>query len=104
MEKSNKIKMVFFGIMSCLVIACLILFVFFTNWIILFIVLGLMLILYLGMHLIQSLTNYYTCPKCGKVFRINFFKDIFIRPKDSRGKKLKCPSCHEVNFMRENSK
>lgn len=50
--------------------------------------------------LVSSLCNHYSCPKCGHTFKINMFRDLFSLKGGKLGKKLKCPSCHETNYMK----
>ncbi len=59
---------------------------------------------YLGLGLVRSKTNTYTCPKCQHKFSINLFKDLFSKSGGTLGKKLKCPSCGNVEYMPEETK
>ena len=99
MKKSEKIQLIYLIIYLALLIAELILNVIFPG-IIMLATFGLTLLIgFLGMHLVRSLTITYTCPKCQHKFKINMFKDTF-SSKNIKGEKLVvCPSCHEKNYI-----
>lgn len=104
MKKSNSLKFLFLCVMFLLIIANLIVLLFIPKLIVIICFFVLILILFVGMHLIQSLTTYYQCPKCKHEFKINIFKDVICFYKSGLGKKIKCPKCHEKTYMKEVNK
>ena len=44
--------------------------------------------------------NTYLCPQCHYQFKISFFQDLFSFHNGKQGKYLKCPQCHQKNWMK----
>ncbi len=98
-DKQRKVFKIILIVLTVVLIAELILNVIFPG-IIMLATFGLTLLIgFLGMHLVRSLTITYTCPKCQHKFKINMFKDTF-SSKNIKGEKLVvCPSCYEKNYI-----
>lgn len=101
MKKNQKIQFIFLCIMFILVVTNLALLAFFPSIYTILSFVLLIIIWFIGMHLIRSLLCKYRCPKCNHQFKINLIQDIFIRTVPSSGKNLVCPHCHEKNWMNE---
>lgn len=66
---------------------------------ILMIYVGVVIVLYLLIHLFRSFTYVYTCPACKKEFRIHVIKDITTYNAKHGAKVLVCPECGTKEVM-----
>lgn len=64
-----------------------------------FIYVGVVIILYLVVHIIHAKNYQYICPKCNKRFRISVFKDITAYNAKPGAKVLVCPNCGVKEVM-----
>lgn len=65
---------------------------------------GIVLFLYILIHIIHTVTSIYVCPNCRKEFKINFIKDITAYNAKAKAKVLVCPNCGTKEVMSEKEK
>lgn len=104
MKKNEKIQLATIFIYLALLVINMTLILVFANssyrYVFLWTFGGILLGGLLIVSLVSSLCNHYICPKCGYRFKINMFRDLFSSKGGKLGKKLKCPSCHETEYMK----
>lgn len=96
----NILKFTYLG----LILVCLVSFVFLVRYtwglILEISIVVLILVIYLLMHILRSITYSYKCPKCNHKFKINFIKDITAYNAAPGAKVLVCPKCGEKEVMK----
>lgn len=70
------------------------------GWYMYFII-GMNILLLCGLIELHSIHNAYVCPYCHKKFKIGFLKDMLTLHNGKKGKYLKCPHCHQRNWIVE---
>ena len=104
MKKPEKIQLIYvLTYVSLLLLGLIFLFIF-PGIVTVLVFLGVLVLGYIGMGIVRSKCNMYTCPNCEHKFSISAFRDIFSRSGGRLGKKLKCPHCGNENYMPEESK
>lgn len=63
-----------------------------------------LIVLLLGLINFHASNNAYICPHCFKKFTLSLLKDMFTLNNGKKGKYLKCPYCHQKNWMIETYK
>lgn len=66
--------------------------------ILMLVIAGILLVCLIHYH---SSNNAYLCPVCHHKFKISFLKDTFTFHNGKQGKYLKCPHCHQKNWIKE---
>ncbi len=66
--------------------------------------LGVVLAIYLMIHIIRVKTYVYICPKCNYEFGINILKDISSYNAKTGAKVLTCPNCNTKEVMQSKLK
>ena len=104
MKKTEKIQLIYvLTYVSLLLIGLVLLFIF-PGLVSVLCFIGVLVLGYIGMGIVRSKCNTYTCPHCEHRFSISAFRDLFSRSGGRLGKKLKCPNCGNVNYMPEEAK
>lgn len=69
-----------------------------------YLVIGGNIFLLFALIFFHSAQNAYVCPDCNKKFTISFLKDMVTLNNGKKGKYLKCPHCHQKNWLAETFK
>lgn len=104
MKKTEKLQLAYIFIYLGLLLVGLVLLFVFPGLVSTLSFLGFLLLGYLGLAFVRSRCNEYTCSKCNHKFTIGMFKDIFSKSGGTLGKKLKCPKCGNIDYMKEEAK
>lgn len=60
---------------------------------------GIVILLYIVIHIFRSIAYVYTCPACKAKFKISFMKDITAYNAKTGAKVLVCPTCGVKDVM-----
>lgn len=104
MKKTEKIQFIYVLVYISLLLLGLVFLLIFPGLVSLLSFIGVLVLGYVGMGIVRSLCIVYCCPKCGHRFSISAFRDIFSKSGGKLGKKLKCPSCSNEEYMPEEFK
>lgn len=104
MKKTEKIQIIYLLTYVGLLFINLVLLFIFPGLVTILTFLGILILGYIGMGIVRSKCNTYTCPSCKHKFSISAFQDIFSKSGGTLGKKLKCPNCGNTEYMPEESK
>lgn len=105
-KQHNKIDRLTYLLLGCYMIIMLLSFRLssFIDDIYVYFIIGTNILLLCILIYIHVSQNAYVCPKCHKKFTITFLKDLLTLNNGKKGKYLKCPYCHQKNWIAETYK